>query len=709
MEQPEFWGFYGAGSQEFGKPVNLIALEVKGGSPAALAGIRPGDQILTVHGQWAALQGVNDIWKRIPVGTDVEIKVLRDKQELVLHTVRVPAPVSMLYYTWWQFIGFLAFLFTAVFVLLGYPLPRLARPRGVVAGLLGLGVLVYLMVLVVLPTDPMWKLLRQEIPVSEFSVALNLWQKLAVGIGATALVLLGAFDFLRNFGKQATESKSSANEIKLGTENLADKLRPGFLRHVVVPMLILLVLCSAIGTLCIAMFEKKDDAVLRMCWRVGSIVVPVAAALLLVRWARLRGIAGSIGAFALRSISLRSWTWPLAALVLVPAAIYVPRPGDLPEPAEVEKIFHDMILAAPEGGSYRFYSFFDPEWKKARPVYDINRATTTNQQVTRTLGWDAKDGASLGFFHRSATWKYKLSAMQFGDNRDTSKPLFFSDEELAKLRPHLLHELDMRDIAPLNDPSVQKKPDLLDRVSRSAVLEDILDHGREVSTVVCWQNGVVLLAWLSLPLAVLTLIWKLREVFVACVGALGFALAVANELAGPPNNLDWFAIPLMIVAAVGVVILLVLHHFEKPPGIRASLPVFTLIVLGAGAGALPWVMAFVAPIPGWHLWHGVAFSLVYFALLLIHLIASDEKFARLRALSLLAGGLAVIVLAFICTTWPPVVPASINGAPTTFTANVVLPGLLLAENLAFLTAIIGAVQLRQGLAAKQNAGTRETP
>jgi hypothetical protein len=70
---------------------------------------------------------------------------------------------------------------------------------------------------------------------------------------------------------------------------------------------------------------------------------------------------------------------------------------------------------------------------------------------------------------------------------------------------------------------------------------------------------------------------------------------------------------------------------------------------------------------------------------------------------MLLGGLAAIVLAFICTTWPPVVTASINGQPTTFVAHTVLPGLVLAENLAFLTAIIGAVQLRQALTAKHKA------
>jgi predicted Ser/Thr protein kinase len=475
--------------------------------------------------------------------------------------------------------------------------------------------------------------------------------------------------------------KSGAPNFQ-STENIANKPQPGFLRHVIVPMLILLVLCSAIGTLCIAMFEKRDDTVLRMCWRVGSIVVPLAAALLLVRWARLRGIAGSIGPFVLRSLSLRSWTWPLAVLVLVPTAIFVPRPADMKEPQQAMDVFKPTTLITPEGGSYRFIAL--EEWQKFKPVYAVTLMTGANQNITRTLGWDAKNGASLGFFQRKANWSYQLTATRFDWKSVADGPAEIAPEERAKLRPLVVSELNRREIG------------------RGARLEQFLDHGQQADSVVCWQNLVVLLAWLSLPLAVLTLIWKLREVFVACIGALAFALSAANGIIGGYNNLDWGAIPLAIIATVGVAILFVLHCFEHPAGIRAALPTFTLIVLGAGAGALPWVMAFVAPIPGWHLWHGVAFSLVYFALLLIHLIANGEKFARLRAVSMLVGGLAVIVLAFICTKWPPSVAASINGQPTTFTANVVLPGLVLAENIAFLTAIIGAVTLQQALAAKQN-------
>ena len=66
---------------------------------------------------------------------------------------------------------------------------------------------------------------------------------------------------------------------------------------------------------------------------------------------------------------LRSWVWLVSALVLVPLAIFVPAPGDLPEPRASKHFFDDPVLVFPEHGSYRFFSFSDGEWKKFKPVY----------------------------------------------------------------------------------------------------------------------------------------------------------------------------------------------------------------------------------------------------------------------------------------------------------------------------------------------------
>ena len=183
------------------------------------------------------------------------------------------------------------------------------------------------------------------------------------------------------------------------------------------------------------------------------------------------------------------WLWPLASALLIAAAIFVPRPGALSEPVEAVKVFNpDLVILAPEGGSYRFFSLKDPAWPKLGLVYSVSRMITDNQQVTRTLGWGANGGASLGFFHRSATWRYQLKAMQFGKNQDNARPFMIPDDEMVKLRPLIVAEMERRE------------------AGRGTFLNKLLTEGVEATSYVCWQNLIVLLAWFSLPLAVLALL-----------------------------------------------------------------------------------------------------------------------------------------------------------------------------------------------------------
>ena len=275
------------------------------------------------------------------------------------------------------------------------------------------------------------------------------------------------------------------------SEKIARRPRPGFLRHVIVPTLILIALCFAVGALCIAMFEKKDDTVLRMCWRVGSIVVPAGFALLFLRWAGRRGIAGSIGGFAWRFLGPRSWAWPLAALLLVPAANHVPRPGDLPMPRDAAEIFQPITLITPEGDSFRFIAF--EEWHKFKPVYAVTMTTMARQEVTLTPGWDAGK-VIAGFFHRSARWSYELTGTRFEWKGSDDGPIELAPGERKKLRPLVVAELNRR------------------AFGRGRLLEDMLDNGRREESFVCWQNLVTLLAWLSLPLAAVALLLRLWPV-----------------------------------------------------------------------------------------------------------------------------------------------------------------------------------------------------
>jgi predicted Ser/Thr protein kinase len=306
-------------------------------------------------------------------------------------------------------------------------------------------------------------------------------------VGIWALVRLSKPEVKALFTEKPSGSQTSAPTVEADD----DEPRPGFLRHVVLPVLILLVLCIAISLLCIATLEKKGDTVLRLCWGIGLTVVPLVSAVLVLNWAGRRGIAGGFVNRALGLLSLRSWTWPLAALVLVPAAIYVPRPGDLPEPKTAVEVFQPMLLLTPDRGSYRFVGYLDDEWKKFTPVYAVSRMVNARQEVTRTFGWDAQRGAIPGFFQRAGSWRYQLIAPRFDWKTGDPGPREIPPAEVQKLRPMIVAELDR----------IQS--------GQGRLLDKVLDYGEDVSTTVCWQNAVVLLAWLSLPLAALALLLRL--------------------------------------------------------------------------------------------------------------------------------------------------------------------------------------------------------
>ena len=188
-----------------------------------------------------------------------------------------------------------------------------------------------------------------------------------------------------------------------------------------------------------------------------------------------------------RFLGLPTSLWPVIAALLVVAAIFVPRPADLKEPKDVQEIFQPMILVTPERDSYRFVGYLNGEWKMFKPVYVVNRMSTARQEGTRTFGWDAKNGASLGFFHQSANWRYQIRAMHIDWKSAADGPLELGPAELTKLTPLVFSELEK--LAP----------------GRGERLVDLLQHGREAETVASWQNLVVLLAWLTLPLAVIAL------------------------------------------------------------------------------------------------------------------------------------------------------------------------------------------------------------
>jgi hypothetical protein len=115
------------------------------------------------------------------------------------------------------------------------------------------------------------------------------------------------------------------------------------------------------------------------------------------------------------------------------------------------------------------------------------------QAVEGISGDTPGHGVSLGFFHRSATWKYQLAILRFDKSQgEADGPMVLSDKETAEVRPMLVAELNRR------------------AAGRGDLLNKILDSGEESSdSVFCWQNIIVLLAWLSLAMAMFALVARL--------------------------------------------------------------------------------------------------------------------------------------------------------------------------------------------------------
>ena len=184
-----------------------------------------------------------------------------------------------------------------------------------------------------------------------------------------------------------------------------------------------------------------------------------------------------------RLLGLRIRAWLLIAVSFALAAVFVPGPGDLPAPKDAADIFQPVLLVTPTNGSYHVVSL--QEARKHSPVFALTTVVLSDQKLTRGLGTDRRRGASFGFFHRSATWTYRLGASRFGDWKGLADgPMEIDPNEVAKLRPLVVEELNQRGLG------------------RGGLLVDVLDNGRHAETVVCWQNAVVLAAWIAFILLV---------------------------------------------------------------------------------------------------------------------------------------------------------------------------------------------------------------
>jgi hypothetical protein len=184
-----------------------------------------------------------------------------------------------------------------------------------------------------------------------------------------------------------------------------------------------------------------------------------------------------------RFLLLPAWTWFWFPPLLVLFAYLLGRPGDLPEPKDRDELFRPPVIVAREGDSFRFLPWDDPQgiW----PLWAVNCTITSINETTWSLGVSIQ--ADFGFWKRSGKWRYALSANRFDKNWKSGEPVLLPIEDVVRLRPLVIEDLNRR------SPNER----------RGDRLAELLDHGLERTSFVCAQNALLLLAWLSLPVALL--------------------------------------------------------------------------------------------------------------------------------------------------------------------------------------------------------------
>jgi hypothetical protein len=187
-----------------------------------------------------------------------------------------------------------------------------------------------------------------------------------------------------------------------------------------------------------------------------------------------------------RFLGLPVWTWLLLPSLMVLLAYLLGRPADLSEPGERAELFRPIILVAREGDSFHFVSW--EEQQNVTPLWALTCRTIANSKIVWSMGWGSK--MVFGFWKRSGSWRYDLEAVRFDTSRKSDEPPWLAADNLKHLRPLVIDELNGR------SPNEH----------RGDRLAQLLDHGIERRSDICVQNAVILLAWLSLPIALLSFI-----------------------------------------------------------------------------------------------------------------------------------------------------------------------------------------------------------
>jgi hypothetical protein len=199
-----------------------------------------------------------------------------------------------------------------------------------------------------------------------------------------------------------------------------------------------------------------------------------------------------------RFLGAPAWLWLLLPFLLVVSVKLMGPPGPLSEPSEVIQMWQGGLLVTKTNNSFRFVPFGQREGRK--PLWWINRTIEQRTSVEWPIG-PLAGSVHLGFYKRTTKFHYSLASQPFveaGGSPPTLETL--SARELEILRPALVTELNSR--------SGEKHWG--DRLGK------LLDSDSETTSYICWQNGIILLSWLSVVLAVFALmivlsIWPLKS------------------------------------------------------------------------------------------------------------------------------------------------------------------------------------------------------
>jgi len=188
-----------------------------------------------------------------------------------------------------------------------------------------------------------------------------------------------------------------------------------------------------------------------------------------------------------RILGVPAWLWvmlPIPLLGLGSVLWKVWLPSKLPEPPVRADVFREPLLVARDGDSFRFVPF--GEHKGVKPLWAVNVALHDEGSVH----WETHYFLP-GFFRRDSRWTYELTALRFDDDwkGDQESPYILPVEQVQRLRPPVVAELNRR------NPVAQ----------RGSRLEGMLTEGLQETSYICPQNALILLGWLSVPMALVGL------------------------------------------------------------------------------------------------------------------------------------------------------------------------------------------------------------